>query len=548
MSISNFCIEQREREQQALKKFLVYSLAGSAVFHVAAAFGVSWLWQSQPELADDPIEVILVENPDTEEKPLTDTPKPEPKLVKPPTPQQPLKAEAPKPPIPEPTIPTVSLKPQAQPAPIVPAAPEKSVVEPIPPIPPVPQRAQTQPAPPAPVAPPQAPREPEPIASPPPSPIATQEPVTPPANSPTQPLQDDSATKQPQERLSEPINPESDLNPIPPGSVADNRLAPPPLRNAPEPLSTDSNPDRQIRTRLGESSSAPTAPPKEDDSNPGSVSPGAVAANPSAPPRPTGSSQALQSSSPDSRKFRQSFGSESSPSTTSPGGGDSIGNPISPGAVAANSSAPPRPSSGNNRQGTENPGGNSEGSPTGSGRDGLQCIRKCTPESPSSLNGEEGRVGVQITVDGSGNVVNATIAENGKSTQMDQAAIAAANQMKFKAPGRRVIAQLNINFAREEGTEFERQARERQAQNERERQQREQERQAQQQQERQERERQAQLEREQKGQQERENQQQLERERQEQQERDRQERERQEQQERDRQQQQENVPLTPPSQ
>ncbi|MEW6497404.1 MAG: hypothetical protein AB1589_33620, partial [Cyanobacteriota bacterium] len=123
MSISSFCIEQREREKEALKKFLAYSLAGSAVFHVAMAFGVSLLWAREPELADDPIEVIVVENPETEEKPLEETPKPEQKTVKPPTPQQPIKTEAPKPPIPQPTIPTVALKPEAKPEPIIPAAP-----------------------------------------------------------------------------------------------------------------------------------------------------------------------------------------------------------------------------------------------------------------------------------------------------------------------------------------------------------------------------------------------------------------------------------------
>ena len=139
MSISIFCIEQRQKEQQALRKFLLFSFVGSAVFHVAMAFGIGWLWQRQPEIADDPIEVMVVEKPDTEEKPLVDTPKPEPKLVKPPTPQQPIKAEAPKPPIPEPTIPTVSLKPQPQPAPIVSAAPPKPVAQPAPPAPAAPR-------------------------------------------------------------------------------------------------------------------------------------------------------------------------------------------------------------------------------------------------------------------------------------------------------------------------------------------------------------------------------------------------------------------------
>ena len=113
MSISSFCIEQREREQQALKKFLVYSLAGSAVFHVAAAFSIGQLLAQQPEFADDPIEVTIVENPDIDEKPLADTPTPAPKAVEPPpkpkpveppTLQQPIKTEIPQLPIPQPVV------------------------------------------------------------------------------------------------------------------------------------------------------------------------------------------------------------------------------------------------------------------------------------------------------------------------------------------------------------------------------------------------------------------------------------------------------------
>ncbi|MDP8966002.1 MAG: hypothetical protein M3O33_18885, partial [Cyanobacteriota bacterium] len=128
MSISSFCIEQREKEQKALKKFLAYSLAGSAAFHVVMAFGVSWVWARQPALAEDPIEVMVVEEPDTEEKPLVDTPKPKP--VKPPTPQQSVKNEAPKLPIPQLTIPTVPIKPEAKPEPIIPVALQKPGTKP----------------------------------------------------------------------------------------------------------------------------------------------------------------------------------------------------------------------------------------------------------------------------------------------------------------------------------------------------------------------------------------------------------------------------------
>src|SRR5919199_1387667 len=131
MSISIFCIEQRQKEQQALRKFLLFSFVGSAVFHVAMAFGIGWLWQRQPEIADDPIEVMVVENPDTEEKPLVDTPKPEP--------QPPAPAVPPKP-VAQPPAPVVPPKPVAQlPAPVVPQRPVPQLPAPVVPQRPVPQ-------------------------------------------------------------------------------------------------------------------------------------------------------------------------------------------------------------------------------------------------------------------------------------------------------------------------------------------------------------------------------------------------------------------------
>jgi TonB family protein len=76
----------------------------------------------------------------------------------------------------------------------------------------------------------------------------------------------------------------------------------------------------------------------------------------------------------------------------------------------------------------------------------LECISGCEPKYPSSLNDEEGTVVVQIEVDESGNVVNTKIIGGGSSSQMEQAALAAASKMKFKPPGRRVPAKVRINF------------------------------------------------------------------------------------------------------
>jgi TonB family protein len=100
-------------------------------------------------------------------------------------------------------------------------------------------------------------------------------------------------------------------------------------------------------------------------------------------------------------------------------------------------------------------------------------------------------------VDGNGNVVSSEITGGNSNGQLRQAALEAAKRMQFTSPegGGRVAVKVTINFT-VEGSDFDRQARERQEQLERERQQRERERQAQLERERRERERQEQLEQE----------------------------------------------------
>ncbi len=183
-----------------------------------------------------------------------------------------------------------------------------------------------------------------------------------------------------------------------------------------------------------------------------------------------------------------------------------------PEELAPNRSTSPSSRPSELREGTE-------GSPTSSGAVGVVCISGCRPEYPSVLNGEEGTAVVRVVLDSNGNVVDSQIAESGGSSQLNQEALEAARKMKFRVPGggSRFAVPVAINFTMK-GSEFNRQARERQAQLERERQQREQERQAQLERDRLERDRLEQLERE--------RQTQLERERQEQQQQERQQRER----------------------
>ncbi|MEQ8755461.1 MAG: TonB family protein [Coleofasciculus sp. G1-WW12-02] len=546
MSISSFCIEQHKKEQETLKKFLVYSFAGSAVLHIVLALGISLAWETRPELAEDPIEIILVEEPEVpkaEEQPLKETPKPKPtpKAVETPTPPQPTKTQIPEPIKPQQRAEALPQKPVKQPVPAIPATPQRAVTPPAPtsvepPTEPTRERRTV-------VTPPSEPiREPSDPALSPPEPVAINNSAPPRPDRNSQPLQTDSDVEKLRERLSEPTTTEStappnddasEANPTPPGAVATNPSAPPRPRGVSGILSDASKITENIRERLGDSFS-PSTDSLSDIANPGS--PGAVATNPSAPTRPSSSSQPLSGSSSGSQPFRESLGGGSSGERASSSEGDSIANPGVPGEVATNSSAPTRPKPGGDR--------------TEDGGRVLRCISGCNPDYPnSSLKGEEGRVPVNVELDRNGNVVNARAlrveTDGTRRSQFVQEAEAAARKMKFTKPEGRnsVTVTVNINFT-QPGSERDRQARERREQNERERQQREQERQAQLERERQEQERQAQLERERQEQerQEQERQEQLERERQEQErqeqlERERQEQERQEQLERERQEQ-----------
>ena len=159
-------------------------------------------------------------------------------------------------------------------------------------------------------------------------------------------------------------------------------------------------------------------------------------------------------------------------------------------------------SQGGNSQGTSSGGdGSGTGSstpvaarptpkPTPKAKQALKCVRGCKVAYPSALNGVEGSASVKVTVDSSGNVVNADLARSHSNSQINEQAIIAAQKMKFAPRSGESTAsvRVTINFT-VAGSDFERQARERQQQNERQRQAREQqqqqERQAREQQERQ---------------------------------------------------------------
>ena len=130
-------------------------------------------------------------------------------------------------------------------------------------------------------------------------------------------------------------------------------------------------------------------------------------------------------------------------------------------------------------------------SPSSKPSRGLRCISGCYPKYPPELVGKEGRVRVRLVVDQNGNLVDAQVVgrtavseflsdqnsnvvlqsqDTSIDSQIAQAALIAARQMKFSPPtsGESMTVMIAINFIMQ-GTEFDRQTRERQTQNERER-------------------------------------------------------------------------------
>jgi protein TonB len=120
MSTSQFCIQQRQQEQQRVRNLLWLGLASSIVLHGILAVALPRQLATKPPQVKKPMELILVDKPKPKPKlketPIVPKPKPEP-------PQQ--KAPAPKPPEPKPEPPQ-----QKAPAPAPKPEPPKPELKP----------------------------------------------------------------------------------------------------------------------------------------------------------------------------------------------------------------------------------------------------------------------------------------------------------------------------------------------------------------------------------------------------------------------------------
>jgi periplasmic protein TonB len=96
---------------------------------------------------------------------------------------------------------------------------------------------------------------------------------------------------------------------------------------------------------------------------------------------------------------------------------------------------------------------------------GIECVENCEPEYPDALEGAEGDAGIRVTIDGEGTVTAASIDRPNANNQINREALAAAQVMRFSPPdgNKSVYAVIKVNFT-VAGSDFDRQARERQEQ------------------------------------------------------------------------------------
>ena len=386
MSLSETCLEQRDKDQQKVKLWIIGGLVASAIFHgglLALAF--SGFLDRELEITEvDAIEFIVIEEEVIEEEEIE--PEPEEEVV--------------------------------EPEPIPEEIPEEIVEEFAPVEPPLeqPETASLQPAPPAPQSLPEP--EPEPVAEqPPPEPAPAPEPAPEPPAMSEEPLSEP-----------EPIAEEPFPDPVPPEPLAES--APP------EPLaSADIAPNDPLTSPLSElemetgAANTPTETPDANETAPL----GAAAAERSQPtqgtvPQPgtSGSTSALQGS------FAGIGSGESPTGSQTPGQGDMAfgGSPLENGRGGE---APGRP------DGVEGGTGNDAGNETdtafaGGGR--LSCVDNCVPQYPNSLRNEgvEGTAIVRGLVGIDGRVAQLEIVQSSGNIDLDEAALEAASRMRFLPP------------------------------------------------------------------------------------------------------------------
>jgi TonB family protein len=257
MTLLTHCIEQREKEAATQKSLITYALIGSVVFHASVALGASLFWRPPQELAEKPIEVIMVDAP----KPKAEPPKP--KEIEPPKPK------------PEPIPETKIVQKSAPPAPISPPEPTKIQPAPKPTIQATAPKPKPQPVPEKPKIEPR----PQPRATN-PEPIPQKPATVAPPEKPQQINDLDNVLT----RADSPNDPTPAEMPTSPGNVAINRKPPSREPVASPPIQPGGDRPGQLQDSFDNNPSANPGAGEETAADP--TSPGDVAINNAPPQKP----------------------------------------------------------------------------------------------------------------------------------------------------------------------------------------------------------------------------------------------------------------------
>lgn len=410
MGLSSIAVQQREKEDEALKSFIVFSLVGSVGLHVAV-LSTSNFWVRETKLAEEPIEVIVLDTPPKVEA--APEPKPPPKIG-------------------DGSKPLTSAK--SNPAPTAKLAPQQEAIAFSPPKVEKPISSKTTniekpvATPPTPVATPK-------VAEIPPTPVATPTPkvteTLPPVPTPS---------------------PEVVQTPTPVASLPSDLIAK--IKSTPTPVATPQVSQPQPVKR------APVAakPPAQNRLQDRVRSPNSEISD--ALKRPTTASQnsptnSDRSLSPNSQN---AAGNNSNPANNFGGSG----------AGRNNNNSSDRPS--DNKVATapsNNPNPASEDllSP-GAGSGGLACRQCPHPAYPkrAETRGLEGTVQVVFDADRNGNVSNVRVANSSGHDILDRAATQAVKGWKLRSSNSEQPGILQSFTFAKKGSDIEQQARERREQ------------------------------------------------------------------------------------
>lgn len=439
ISISSFCQEQREKQQTNQTILVLYGLITSTALHGLLAVANLLISPRIDDITQNPIEFIIVDEPEPEPAPEPE-PEPKPELIT----EKPLEE------LPKPELLTKNLEPL--PKPLEQAIKGPNLVQQ------PPQLSES-------VSTPIVQPEPE---------ISLSKPPTAVINESTQPVQPNLTLPKPSiparpSNLSTPLAPSSEVNsplidtptlqtpiadaraanPNAPGLVTSNRSQPVKPTSFSEPLAAT---EASSQLQEGLSSKVALQPNESTEQAQPNV---AVAAERAAPERP-GTSNSTPLSAEGSginASLRDGLRSNGLPQPR-------IGNPsTNPGSsnlprVAARSQ-PTKPS----RTVEPPPIGSSAG-----------CVQRLIPKFPPRLEREniEARVEIEVTTDANGRAVSQKVIRSSGYSELDEAALSAASSVRCPSSGGERRVRIAISFV-QKGTDFEREARERQEELERKR-------------------------------------------------------------------------------